>query len=376
MMLRNHLLIHPDLRQNNLDLLRQLLAVFVLYSHCFIIYFGTMNSEPVKLFSHRQTELGTLSVYCFFIISGFLIVRSFQNSKSLQDYFGKRALRIVPGFVVAVLFSVFLAGPIGTTQAAFAAKPGKDYFSALHLKKFIMELLTLQKPEVPYSFNTLPLPGVPNGSLWTIQHEAMCYIVVPILAAIGLFRKKYFLAVSFAIAFGAMLVLKLPQMKYYHYVNTHLIDYPGYFPTFLVYFLGGGFCYLKRDKIIRSRWLALAAASLMLLTLRYGGFNIVFPFTGTYLLFYVAFHPTFNFPHFARHGDLSYGTYLYAWPVQQLTLFFWGSTMGFNLFFGVSLVLTLVAASASWYLVEKPFLQLKKAPKFSKRFLPRPIAVK
>lgn len=332
-----------------------------------------MDKEPVKLLSHRQTELGTASVYCFFIISGFLIVRSFQGSKSLHDFFNKRLLRIVPGFVVAVLFSVFVAAPLATTDAAFAATPGKDYLSALSLRKFAVELLTLQMPEVSFSYNTLPLPGVPNGSLWTIQHEAMCYIMVPLLAVFGLFQRKHLPLLFFALALGIMLLLQLPQMDVYHYINTRLVDYPGYFPTFLVYFLAGGICYLHRDKLVRNRWLAVAAMVLLAITARMGGFNIIFPFAGTYLLFYIAFHPTISFPYFARHGDLSYGTYLYAWPVQQLVLFFFGKSMGFNLFFTLSLAFTLVLAWVSWHLVERPFLELKKGHKPKRLEQQRPV---
>ena len=371
---RNKLLIPANLKQNNLDLLRQLLAIFVLYSHCYIIFFGTMDREPVKIFSGGQTELGTLSVYCFFIISGFLIVRSFQNSKSRAGYFNKRLLRIVPGFVVAVLASVFIAGPLGTTDAAFAAEPSKDYFSSLPLPRFAVELVTLQMPEISFAFNTLPVPGVPNGSLWTIQHEVLCYLAVPLLAAIGLFRKKYLLPVAFVLAFGTMLLLQLPQLAYYHYVDTHLVNFPGYLPTFLVYFLAGAFCYLKRESLVRRKWLAIAAILLIAITARFGGFNIVFPFAGTYLLFYIAFHPTILYPHFARRGDLSYGTYLYAWPVQQLVLFYFGAALHFNLFFILSLAFTLVVAWLSWHLVERPFLQLKKAPQVKPAPLPHAVA--
>ena len=98
-----NLLIAPDIRQNNFDLLRLCFAVFVLYSHCYMLYYGTMAAEPVSKFSNGQTELGIIAVYGFFIISGFLIARSFEYSQSLMQYLGKRALRIVPGFVVAFL---------------------------------------------------------------------------------------------------------------------------------------------------------------------------------------------------------------------------------------------------------------------------------
>ena len=61
----------------------------------------------------------------------------------------------------------------------------------------------------------------------------------------------------------------------------------------------------------------------------------------------------------ARFGDFSYGLYLYAFPVQQLVIHWWG-VKGVLSNLLIVLALTLVCAVASWYLIERPALALKE----------------
>ena len=61
-----------------------------------------------------------------------------------------------------------------------------------------------------------------------------------------------------------------------------------------------------------------------------------------------------------RLGDLSYGVYIFAFPVQQIGVQV-GRSLGwsFATHFSVSLVVTLALAYASWHGVEKPALRFK-----------------
>ena len=62
---------------------------------------------------------------------------------------------------------------------------------------------------------------------------------------------------------------------------------------------------------------------------------------------------------FARYGDFSYGLYLYAFPIQQLLVLYYGRRLTIPALFGSALVLTLCVAIVSWYAVERPCLRLK-----------------
>jgi peptidoglycan/LPS O-acetylase OafA/YrhL len=354
-----NLLIASDIRQNNFDLLRLCLAVFVLYSHCYMLYYGTMDAEPVSMFSHGQTELGIISVYGFFIISGFLIARSFENSGSLMQYVGKRALRIVPGFVVAFLISVLIVGPVGAIISEHEQVNPQFYFADTRWLRVGWEMVSLQAPTVGVCFTGLPVPKQVNGSLWTIQHEAICYLLIPLLAA-WMFKKKSFALLAFLVALAIAITLDMPAGAQWKELNSNLINWPGYLPKFIMYFLAGTCCYLYRDSLWRSGVLAALALLSIVAAMYWSGFHFIFPFAGPYIIFYLAFHKRYVFPQFARYGDFSYGTYLYAWPVQQLTLYWFHGNLSLYSFFLVALLLTLCCAALSWLFVERRFLAMKK----------------
>jgi len=58
-------------------------------------------------------------------------------------------------------------------------------------------------------------------------------------------------------------------------------------------------------------------------------------------------------------GDLSYGTYIFAWPIQKSVITAL-STASPVLVTIISLPITLVLAYGSWRFVEQPMLELKR----------------
>jgi peptidoglycan/LPS O-acetylase OafA/YrhL len=57
--------------------------------------------------------------------------------------------------------------------------------------------------------------------------------------------------------------------------------------------------------------------------------------------------------------DLSYGVYIYAFPMQQLLIVCGLRVLKPLVFFPVATIATLPLAALSWFLVEKPALSLK-----------------
>lgn len=358
------MLISPDLKANNFDVLRCLLAVSVIFSHWFVIYYGKgIDTEPFMIFSQNQIDLGSVAVNGFFIISGFLIVRSYKHSSSFLDYLKKRVLRIYPGFFVAFLVSMLLLGPLGTFDVDHPSGNIATYFQLMRKKLLLLNLFTMQAPVAIGCFMTSPLPHQLNESLWTIQYEFICYLAVPVFAYAGLFRRKWVVLALFS-AFYLLLALQdQARLFLWEDYSGKVISHPQYMPRLFVYFLAGACFYFNRDRIARSYGLvALSLVSLLVVCVWWKGFNLVAPFALTYLLFYVAYLPSRRFTNFTKYGDFSYGIYLYAWPVQQLVMLFIGPKMPLFSLFVISVAVTLVLAYASWRLVEKPFLQLKDKP--------------
>jgi peptidoglycan/LPS O-acetylase OafA/YrhL len=61
----------------------------------------------------------------------------------------------------------------------------------------------------------------------------------------------------------------------------------------------------------------------------------------------------------SKIGDLSYGIYIYAWPVQQVGVALMGQQTPYLELLGITVPVTLILAAASWQLVEKKALRMK-----------------
>lgn len=354
------LLINAKSYPNNFDVIRFILASSVILCHSYVILYGYKifrKTEPFMKWSHQQISIGSFAVNFFFIISGFLIARSLQNSHSLSDYLKKRVLRIYPGFLVALGICYVIAGFIGSGQP-FSVAGYKAYLTFLTIKHEIVHLVTLQWPYERIFFKPNPEPGL-NDSVWTIQFEFGCYLLLPLLAGLGMFRKKW-IAIALFIFTYIVQVLQAKGILPFFNPGFLLIANPYHYPRFISYFLGGVLVYLYRDKIIQSHWLAFACLAAIVISFGWtNSVDAVLPLAGTYLLFYLAFHPSIRLWHFARYGDFSYGIYLYGWPVQAVIAYYFRSQLTPFSFFISSWVIAGILAVLSWHLVEKPFLKMK-----------------
>lgn len=337
-------------RANNFDLLRLLLAVLVILSHSYIMFDGKDASDPLASIFHGVT-LGELAVDGFFLLSGYLIVQSWEKSPDFWSFMMKRILRIYPGFIVAALLSALVVGPLGTTAAA--------YFSQLELFKLAKSMLLLKVPAVPPSFESLPFPTV-NGSMWTIFFEFICYLAVAALGLAGAIRaRRYWLMATLL-----LVALGIAQ-KVWHFLPAQNFYFPALrLSTF--FFIGACF-YLFRERVPYPRRssfrpLPLLGCSLLFLVgISYKELPDVILAAGAgYLLFSVAFWQQPILRWYRRFPDMSYGVYLYGWPVQKLLLWYLPGMTPHTLF-ATSLVGSLALGLISWYAIESPFLKLKTA---------------
>lgn len=154
-------------KHNNLDFIRFFLATIVIWCHCYVIYYGTEETvEPLWVFSNRQMSIGTFAVNFFFILSGYLIVQSWENSANAWQYFKKRILRIYPGFIVVSFLCVFIIGPFGTADYFQPYGYWKEYYQKINYTSVILNAIFLEEVKVPWSFINIPMSNIINGSLW------------------------------------------------------------------------------------------------------------------------------------------------------------------------------------------------------------------
>lgn len=360
--MRKDLLIPVNIQQNNFDLLRFLLASSVILCHCYATYYGWeqfVKNEPFMKWSGGKISIGSAAVNFFFVISGFLIVRSFENSENFWEYIKKRILRIYPGFIVVFVLSFLVFGPIGYMKD-ISITEYQNFLKTVPLKREMANMISLQSPIEYRYFTQLPQSGL-NNSLWTIHYEFICYLMVPLLVWLGLTKQKKWFFILLLIcyllfclqSFGFILPFK-------QNLSGGIIGNPYYYPRFFTYFLCGSCVYIFRNQIPRNAWLAVTALLLFVLSFKFKLIDVIWPVSGTYLLFYAAYHHKFSFPKFAKYGDFSYGIYLYGWPLQQLVLLFLGTYLNVYTFFAVVFPVVLLFAVFSWNVVESPALKLKK----------------
>jgi peptidoglycan/LPS O-acetylase OafA/YrhL len=332
-------------RANNFDALRLLAAAAVIFSHSFLIAEGTENHEPLILLTGRQCILGLTGVFVFFTISGFLVTQSYEATGSPLRYLMKRMLRIFPGLVVALLISAFIIGPALTTL------PLRDYLARPEVYRYVLgnTLLNLSTHELPgvlFAYNPVGLEI--NGSLWTLRYEFMMYVMVLILGALRLLDIRVLLG---------LLALGLACLQW------HALAFLGTWGWMLAFFAIGMVLYKLRDSGIFDDRLALAAVAGLVLSIPIRQFIELFPLFGGYLALYAALNR--HLPHIpaARYGDLSYGLYIYGWPIEALIMYASGGKAAWWQICLISLPLAALAAFLSWHLVEAPMLRLKPQPR-------------
>lgn len=335
-----------DERSDNFSLLRLVLAAAVVVSHGYSIPTGDNTLEP--LFHATGLRLGEHAVNCFFTISGFLVTMSFLN-RGPRDYVIARLLRIVPGFVVAALVTVFGIG------LAFTVLPSIGYVTDPATWRYLMQVLTGFKSAgaMPGVFLDNPHPW-PMGTVWTLRYEIALYGGVLLAGIAGLLQRWIFVALlaSALLVTTIMMDAFWPDAGKYAMTMLRLV---------LMFALGAAF-YLGRDGV-RLSWLGLAALALA----TWVSFTTPFYFallyvTEAYGILMLAF--AMRLPlvswlvSWSDRADLSYGIYLYGWPIQQALVALHPKAEPVALL-APALLLSALAGFLSWTLIEKPAVTLK-----------------
>jgi peptidoglycan/LPS O-acetylase OafA/YrhL len=329
-------------RVNNFDALRLVAAICVIFSHAFLIAEGNQEHEPLILLTGRQSILGLAGVFVFFAISGFLVTQSYETTGSPLRYLAKRALRIFPGLFVALVVSAFVIGPLVTNLSL------ADYLRRGEVYRYVVgnTLLDFRVHELPgVMFVDNPVGLEINGSLWSLRYEVMMYLMVLVLGALRLLDPRMLLA---------LLALGLACLRF------DSLGFLGTWGWLLAFFAVGMVLYkLRATRLFDARVAALAAAGLVL-SVPLRQFIELFPLFGGYLAIYLALERRLPVLKAARFGDLSYGLYIYGWPVEAMVMWASRGALAWWQLFLLSLPLALAAAWLSWRLVEEPMLRLKK----------------
>jgi peptidoglycan/LPS O-acetylase OafA/YrhL len=349
-------------RNHQFDLLRILFATLVLLSHASELAYGDASREPLYRFTGTPMTFGTLAVDGFFVLSGYLIVQSWLGDPVLINFLRKRVLRIYPGYLVALAVSTLAVGLLA---------PGIDHFFRHLDGMFFKSFVLLTGPMTPPVFPGQPFPIV-NGAMYTIAYEFRCYLLVALLGLCGLFRRPIVCLVITCVLMSTLLYLT--AFEHIRPFKASLLGIPPLTVRLTAIYLVGVCFYLFRAQIKFRPWFALAA------TAGAAAFIILFPakvefamvLTGSYLLFYLGQMSLPWLSWMSRFPDISYGIYLYGWPVESLWIWFHRGSPWVTFF--ASTIICFGLGWLSWHLVEHPALRLKRWPR-AKRSSSAPVPV-
>ena len=324
-----------DVRANALNFVRLLLAGSVIVWHGIRLAGQEIESVPLRQF---VVDFG---VDGFFAISGFLIVQSWLRTPDWRRYLRARFLRIFPAFWTCLIVTAFLIAPLST-----------GLFGGENLTYVLKNAsLWIVQWGIAGTPTDVPITGVWNGSLWTLAWEFICYLGVLVLGIAGLLKYRAVLPICFA------LVLIVSAATSSGLVENGLLELAS---RFGIMFLAGALILQYRDRIpVNAVTVVLSvvvvAASMLLPNYRVVG---ALPLAFLVMLCGAAIRS----PRFRLKNDISYGVYIYAFPVQQV-LAIWGvHTWGTPVYIVLAMLGTLPLAIASWFLVEKQALKLNKRP--------------
>jgi peptidoglycan/LPS O-acetylase OafA/YrhL len=349
---RSHLALSPprniktlsevfDPRLNALNIIRLLMAVGVIFWHSYPLTGRDIQFAPVKQF------MGEAWVDGFFAISGFLITSSWLRRPKIGPFLSARITRIAPAFYVCLLVTAFCIAPLGVFiqggdwRALFTSGDSLRYVLANAAIWYGGSAIGQTPFNVPYE-------GAWNGSLWTLGWELACYLGVLVLGVAGLLRWRWTLPLGFG------LTLTVALLAEYGFGP----DVLGTASRFALMFLAGALIHrwqhwLKCNWIIAMGSLTVTAGSLML-----DDYRIVGSLFWAYAILSIG--ALLKARWLSVHNDLSYGVYIYAFPVQQVLAMAGMAAVSPFLFGMASLALTLPLAAMSWFWVEKPSVKLKR----------------
>lgn len=336
-----------DGRVNNFTLMRLLAALGVLFFHCFALSIGPNVADAYHpIFKDFVLAVGRFAVDMFFVISGFLVTASYVNKADLMAFIEARILRVFPALIVVNLFCILVVGALATSEPLIYYLTSSETISFFKQNVFLLGGIQLNLPGV---FTSNPYPIHVNGSLWTLPIELMMYFWVALLGVCSVLQSVR-VSNLFCILI-ALLYAQAPEGQFFIVNEVHHARV-----AFL--FLLGGFFYINR-KIIPLSFSCLAGlGGGVYLAAQFEYYFVLQSVFFTYLVLICAFHPLLRLPTLDRWGDISYGVYIYAFPVQQLIAHFLSGIMPMQML-ALALPTTCMLAIMSWYFIEQPALKMK-----------------
>jgi peptidoglycan/LPS O-acetylase OafA/YrhL len=320
---------------NNLDIFRLIASLMVIYGHAFALIPDGKGIDIVSKIVGVDYS-GSLAVKIFFFLSGLVVTNSLISRKQPITFFVSRFFRIWPALLATIFVSVFVIGPLYSNISV------NEYFSSSQIAKYTYSNLLLRTNyELPGVFYDNHMKAV-NGSLWTIPFEVAAYFILASLFMIKALNSKlvatgiFFLIIIDTVAGNTILFTWLPANNEIKYLA----------PCFAF----GSLLSLWKDKIKIDASIVFGAIFLWIM-FRGSVNSALFLYPAAFLVILYLSSTKFALSK-KLPVDISYGAYLWGWPVQQIMAHtFPDSGVIFNQI--SSIIIACALGYTSWVLIEK-----------------------
>jgi peptidoglycan/LPS O-acetylase OafA/YrhL len=350
-----------DSRANALNTLRLVFATAVIVAHSYPIGgFG----DPPQL---GDLDPGGFAVAAFFVASGYLISESRQRN-TLPRFFWARFLRIYPGFWVCLIVTAFVFAPIaGLVRGGWTMSDGLSYVasnSSLGMAQFA----------IGDTLAGAPYPAAWDGSLWTLKYEFGCYVLIGLFLSVPRFRRGWWALGMLALSSAAGVLRHFGALGDLHAEpSTSAMLELSNWALLVPFFVAGAVIHRYRQSIPMSPIFFVISALLIAASAAAGWALVIAPLPLAYCVMWLGA----KLPQMIeRVGDgtldISYGMYIYAFPMQQLLVLAGVRHLGVAAMISASVVVTTVPAAVSWFAVERRCLRFKSIPWAPRRLSARP----
>jgi peptidoglycan/LPS O-acetylase OafA/YrhL len=341
-------------RHGNFDFIRLTAAFMVLIGHAFIIM---GKQSPTFL----GIEISVFGVMIFFSISGYLVSESWIRDPSVMRYMARRSLRIFPALVAVILLSTFLLGPVFTTLSHH------DYFTNRQTYTYLENIFLVTQRSLPEVFKNNPQSLRVNDSLWTLPIELLMYLFLPVLTFLH-GQKNALIFAALTIFISLIFTFYLPTIGGGEITQNSSI----YLVELIIFEVAKVSMFFMAGVFIRYVFMTLKPPLVLATSLFFSTIGMYYLADINLYLLYVSLafslpffinalgeSPKVRLPSLNRVGDLSYGIYLYAFPIQQIIAHFFIGKISVFTAIVIAVIPTACFAYVSWHLLEKKALILK-----------------
>ena len=324
----------------NVNLLRFCAAVLVIFSHSF--YVANDEQDPFSVFCNGQTNLGGIAVAVFFFLSGFYVTKSLYRKNDVKDYFKKRCIRIFPQLWVVVLLSVFVLGPIFTTNTML------EYFTDKETYLYLLNGFLIPIHNLPGVFVNNVYDATINGSLWTLPVEfaAYCGLAIILLISKHIFKNEKHQRLLHLITTIALIIAFVFLNVY---VKSEMLITA--VRPMVIFFIGSLYCDYS-DKIVLNIPIAALMTAVIIIACKAGFLSYAMIVCLPYIV--VTFMlGTRQIKLNNKVLSISYEMYLFGWPIQQMITSFFGGQMNPWLNWLIVLPIDIVLAYITFVFIER-----------------------